>query len=80
MARTGWGEGFGHSITPATKVNRGDMMSLVGPLAEVERAAADRRMSRAHSTLRYRGSWMGGRLKWGWVNWVGSERDGGHGT
>ena len=28
-------------ITPATKVNRGDMMSLVGPLAEVERAAAE---------------------------------------
>lgn len=33
--------GIAMPITPATKVNRGDMMSLVGPLAEVERAAAE---------------------------------------
>ncbi|GAU85422.1 aspartate-alanine antiporter [Bosea sp. BIWAKO-01] len=52
-------------ITPATRVNRGDVMSLVGPLPEVERAATelgypDRRTSATDMVFVGLGIFLGG--------------------
>lgn len=57
--------GIAMPIVPATQVNRGDVMSLVGPMAEVERAAAelgypDRRTSATDMVFVGLGIFLGG--------------------
>lgn len=57
--------GIAMPVTPATRLNRGDVMSLMGPMAEVERAAAaigypDRRTSATDMIFVGFGIFLGG--------------------